>query len=261
MHTDLLQTDQVAFEKKGSVGIVTLQRPEVRNAISVEMAEAIEALVEYCETDRDIRACIITGCGTVFCAGADLKEVAQGRGEGLMRPDSGFAGFVYAQKTKPWIAAVQGPAHGGGTEIALSCDMIVASRTANFALPEAKRGIIAGASGAFRIARFLPPALAIEMVATGKPIDAEKACFFGMINAVTEPDDVLDTALSLAEEIVACSPLSVRETLAITRRAARGDEDQFRKLETQAIAAVMSGPDCREGAQAFLEKRAPEWKS
>lgn len=261
MQTDLLQTDQILFEKKGPVGILTLNRPQVRNAISAEMAEAIEAVVAHCDDDREIRACIITGVGPVFCAGADLKEVARGSEAGLVRPESGFAGFVYARKIKPWIAAVQGPAHGGGTEIALSCDMIVASREANFALPEARRGIIAGASGAFRIARFLPPALAIEMVATGKPIDAAKAHFHGMINAVTEPDALMDTAMSLAEDISACSPLSVRETLAITRRAARGDEDYFRQLENDAISAVMSGPDCREGAQAFIEERAPEWKS
>lgn len=261
MVTNLKQTDQVTFERKGSVGILTLQRPEVRNAISVEMVEAIEETVAHCENDREIRACIITGTGPVFCAGADLREVAQGREAGLVRPESGFAGFVYAKKSKPWIAAVQGPAHGGGTEIALSCDMIVAGKNANFALPEVKRGIIAGASGAFRIARFLPPALAIEMIATGKPIDAATAHAFGMINAVTEPEAVLDTALSLAEEIAACSPLSVRETLTITRRAALGDEDYFRSLEKKAVATVMSGPDCREGPLAFVEKRAPEWKS
>lgn len=261
MQTELSKSKQVAFERRGSVGIITLQRPEVRNAISVEMAEAIESIVAHCEDDPAIRACIITGSGPAFCAGADLKEVAQGRGAELVRPKSGFAGFVYAKKTKPWIAAVQGPAHGGGTEIALSCDMIVASRDANFALPEVKRGIIAGASGAFRIAQFLPPALAIEMVATGKPIDATKAHAFGMINAVTEPDAVLETAIALALDIAACSPLSVRETLAITRRAARGDEAYFRVLEQDAIATVMAGPDCREGAMAFIEKRAPEWKS
>ncbi|WP_144097938.1 enoyl-CoA hydratase/isomerase family protein [Croceicoccus sediminis] len=261
MQTEPLQTEQVAFEKRGAVGILTLQRPEVRNAISAQMAEAIESVVNHCENDPEIRACIITGSGPVFCAGADLKEVAQGRGADLVRPESGFAGFVYARKNKPWIAAVQGPAHGGGTEIALSCDMIVASRTANFALPEVKRGIIAGASGAFRIARFLPPALAIEMVATGRPIDAAKAHAFGMINAIAEPDDVLETAMALALDIAACSPLSVRETLAITRRAARGDESYFRGLESDAIATVMAGPDCREGAMAFIEKRAPQWKS
>ena len=254
-------TDQVLFEKKGTIGIIRLNRPAVRNAISVEMAKAIEQYIKKCETDSEIRVGIVTGTGPVFCAGADLKEVAQGREAGLVRPDSGFAGFVYAAKAKPWIAAVQGPAHGGGTEIALACDMIVAGKDTHFALPEARRGLIAGASGAFRIARSLPRSIATEIVTTGNPRDAERAYDLGLVNRLVETDQVLTAAIALAEQVAACSPLSVREALVLTRRASRGDEQMFREMEADAVASVMSGPDCREGAQAFVEKREPVWKS
>lgn len=261
MDTEIATTDQVRFERRGAIGLIVLDRPEVRNAISVEMAQAIESCVARCESDRDIRVGVIAGTGPAFCAGADLREVARGRGADLMRPESGFAGFVYAPRTIPWIAAVQGPAHGGGTEIALSCDMIVAARMAQFALPEARRGIIAGASGAYRIARALPRAIAIELVTTGHALDAERAFALGLVNRLVDADAVLDTALDLAAQVAASSPLSVRETIAITRRAASGDEALFRQMERDAIARVMAGPDAREGATAFLEKREPVWKS
>jgi enoyl-CoA hydratase len=261
MTTEAVASEFVSLERRDAVGIIRLSRPAARNAISAVMAEAIEGYVAAVEADRTIRVGIIAAEGPVFCAGADLKDVAAGKATQLMRPLTGFAGFVYAPRAKPWIAAVQGPAHGGGLEIALSCDMIVASTAANFALPEVKRGIIAGASGAYRIARSLPRVIAAEMVTTGLPLDATRAFAAGLVNRLVAPEDLLEATLELAAAVAANSPLSVRESLAVTRRAASGDEAMFRGLEAQAIARVMNGPDAIEGATAFVEKRAPVWKS
>lgn len=254
-------TEQVQFERIGNVGVIRLNRPEAHNAISVAMAEAIERLVARVEADRELRVGMVAGAGKSFCAGADLKEVAAGRGPSLMRPHTGFAGFVYAPRAKPWIAAVQGAAHGGGTEIALACDMVVAGESASFGLTEARRGLIAGAGGAYRIARAIPRAIAIEVVTTGIPLPAARAHAVGLINRLVPTEAVFDEALALAEVVAANSPLSVRESLALTRLAANGDEALFRARQDEAVARVVAGPDLIEGAQAFVEKRAPVWRS
>ena len=250
------------FERVGAhVAVITLNRPRVHNAIDVAMAEAIERHVAEVEADDDIRVGIVAANGQSFCAGADLREVAAGRGAALSRPETGFAGFVYAHRRKPWIAAVQGAALGGGTEIALACDMVVAGEAASFGLPEVRRGLIAGAAGAYRIARAVPRALALEIAVTGQPIDAWRAHAAGLVNRVVDPGRVLDEALALAALITANSPLAVRETLRITRSSIDLDEERLRAVQDQAIATVLAGPDITEGATAFVEKRAPVWRT
>lgn len=252
----------MTFELVGDhIAVIRLNRPEAHNAISAAMAEAIEGFVARVEADASIRVAIVAARGKSFCAGADLKEVAAGRGAGLVRPESGFAGFVYAPKRKPWIAAVQGPALGGGTEISLSCDMIIAGEQATFGLPEVKRGLIAGASGAFRIARALPRAIALEVVASGVALSARRAYELGLANRVVDTESVLSEAIKMATIVAANSPLAVRETLEITRAASSGYEAELRQIQDRALAVVLAGPDAIEGATAFVEKRAPVWRT
>lgn len=251
----------VTLERNGPIATLTLRRPETRNAINVPMAEAIESYVAETEADPAIRVAILAAEGPVFCAGADLAEVAAGRGMSLARPKTGFAGFVQSERTKPWVAAVQGPAHGGGTEIALACDMIVAGDTASFTLPEVRRGLIAGAGGAYRITRFLSRPLAIEMLLTGQSVSAQRAYDLGMVNRMVPAADVAATAHDLAETIAANSPLSIRETLKVVRAAADMGEADLLRIQKEAVETVLAGPDVREGATAFIEKRAPEWKT
>jgi len=243
------------------VARLTLNRPKARNAISAAMAETIERLVGEVEADREIRVGIVAANGPAFCAGADLKEVAAGRGAALMTPTAGFAGFVYGSRKKPWIAAVHGPAHAGGAEIALACDMIVAGEEASFGLPEVKRGMIPGAGGAFRITRVLPRPLALELVTTGAAIDARRAYEIGLINRVVPTDRVIDEAIALASAIAENSPMAVREVLQLTKSAADREDEALRKLELDSIGRLLTSPDLVEGATAFVEKRAPVWRT
>lgn len=253
---------EVLFERVGDhVALVTLNRPAVHNAVNVAVAEALEGYVMQIEADRSIRAAVLASRGSSFCAGADLREVAAGRALQLARPETGFAGFVYACKTKPWIAAVQGPAYGGGTEIALACDMIVAGEKAGFGLPEVKRGLIAGAGGAYRVTSVLPRPVAIEMVVTGEPIAARRAYELGLVNHLVDAGEEVNTALRLAETIARNAPLSVRESLRLTRAAADRGEAENRKLQDEVVANVLASPDLAEGAKAFIERRAPVWTS
>jgi enoyl-CoA hydratase/carnithine racemase len=255
-------TAQVRAEKVGRhVAILTLDRPDAHNAINGDMALAIERHVATFEADPDIRVCIFAASGTSFCAGADLREIAAGRGMSLSTPDGGFAGFVYAPKRKPWIAAVQGAALGGGTEIALSCDIVIAGEVASFGLTEVRYGLIAGAGGVFRLARILPRAIAIEMVISGISISAEKALLWGLVNQIVPTGDLRDAAIAMADRIAAQSPLAVRESLALARRSVDVDDQTLRVMQESAITAVLAGEDVTEGAAAFIEKRAPKWRT
>jgi enoyl-CoA hydratase/carnithine racemase len=164
------------------IALATLNRPEVRNAVNGALARALEAVVVETEADPDIGAVVLTGAGDgVFCAGADLKEVAAGRGDELFTAQGGFAGFVYAQRRKPWIAAVNGKALAGGCEIVLACELVVAAEHAVFGLPEVSRGLIAAAGGLIRLPRALPRHLALELVMTGDPLDVRRAEMHGLV--------------------------------------------------------------------------------
>jgi enoyl-CoA hydratase/carnithine racemase len=243
------------------VAVLRLNRPQARNAISAAMARAIEQCVDEIEGDPDIRIAIVAAKGPSFCAGADLKTIAAGEGASLITERYGFAGFVHSPRKKPWIAAVHGAAHAGGAEIALACDMIIASTDANFALPEVKRGVIAGSAGSYRITRLLPRAIALELVATGAPMGAQRAYDLGMVNRVVPADRLLDEAFDLARAIAENSPMAVREGMHVTRSAADRDEDELRRLQDEALERLIAGPDMIEGAKAFVEKRAPVWRT
>lgn len=242
------------------VALVTLRRPEARNAVNGALALALDRIVKATEADDDVRVVVLTGAGGLaFCAGADLKEVSQGRLDGLMTDDGGFAGFVRAKRDKPWIAAVDGFALAGGCEIALACDMIVASEDAAFGLPEVTRGLIAAAGGLFRLPRALPRALAFELIATGGRLPAASALAFGLVNRVVPKARTLPEAIALATAISGNAPIAVRESLAVARRAYDLDDATLARLSDEAQARVMLTEDFREGPVAFIEKRAPRW--
>lgn len=242
------------------VALVTLCRPAARNAITPQIAHLLEEIVAEVERSDDISVAILTGEGDrAFCAGADLNEVAAGRLDDCFTPAGGFAGFVNAKRSKPWIAAVNGPALAGGFEIVLACDLAIASDTAIFGLPEVKRGLIASAGGLYRLPRVLPRVLAMEMIATGRAIGADQALAMGVINRVTSQQDLLEAAKSLASEICANAPLAVRESVRIARAASGFDDDELRGAAEAAQAILQATSDYSEGATAFLEKRKPNW--
>ena len=250
---------EVLYEVDGHVATLTLNRPDQRNAVSPELALALEAAVQRFEQDDDVWVAVLTGAGPNFCAGADLKAIAAGRGAELSTQAGGFAGFVRCPRTKPVIAAVRGFALAGGTELVLACDLVVAGRDAQFGLPEVTRGIVAAAGGLFRLPRVLPPARAMELVLTADRLGAEEAHRWGMVNALVEPDDVLSAARELAERICRNAPLAVRESLAIARDALRIDDAEGWERSRAAMERVRDSEDAREGVQAFVEKRPARW--
>jgi enoyl-CoA hydratase/carnithine racemase len=250
------------FERVGEhVAVITLNRPEVRNAVNAELACAVEALVERIETDDMIRAGILTSSNDrVFCAGADLAELAQGK-VGMNTPRGGFAGFIDFPRRKPWIAAVRGKALGGGLELCLACDMIVAGDDSEFGLPEVKRSLMAGAGGVHRLPQAIPRHIALEMIATGNPVGAERAAALGLANRIVPSAAVLAAAVALAQEIATNAPIAVRESLAIARRAGDESDSTLRDRMTLAYRILGKTSDFGEGPRAFIEKRAPIWQN
>ncbi|WP_199553895.1 enoyl-CoA hydratase-related protein [Sandaracinobacteroides hominis] len=245
----------------GHIGLVRLNRPDKRNAVNGDLAAALDWIVKATEADPEIRVVILGSTSDgAFCAGADLSEISKGRGHMLSTNDGGFGGLARANREKPWIAAVAAPALAGGCELALSCDMIVASENSRFGLPEVKRGLFAGAGGVFRLTRRLPAAIAYELVATGDPLDAPRAYALGLVNRLTTADKVLDEAIALAKAISVNAPLSVRESLKVSRMSFDAAEEELWKISNNTSAKVFSSEDAKEGPVAFLEKRAPVWK-
>jgi enoyl-CoA hydratase len=254
--------DEVLYETlEGGVVLVTLNRPEKRNAVNAALASALDAAVKRAEGDPDVRAVILTSSNDkTFCAGADLAAVTQGEGPKLSTPDGGFAGFVKARRKKPWIAAVHGSALAGGCELCLACDMIVAADDSQFGLPEPKRGLLAGAGGVTRLPRAIPRHIALEMAATGDPLDADRAYALGLINRKVRSDAVLDEAVALARRIGANAPLAVQEALGLARAAADMTDDEAWGPTDEALARLRVTEDFKEGPLAFVEKRPPVWK-
>jgi crotonobetainyl-CoA hydratase len=252
-------------ELRGHVMIVTLNRPRALNAVNAAMTRAVADALERADHDREIRALIITGSGQrAFCAGADLKAVA--RGEQLTPPGYerfGFAGYVAHFIRKPTIAAVNGFALGGGTEIALASDLVIAAESAAFGLPEVTRGIFAAAGGAFRLPQQLPWKIGLELLFTGDPIDAATAQRHGLVNRVVPDEQVLPTAIALAQRIAQNAPLSVQASKQLAYGALDdrlpGEDDRW--AQNNAVTGwLMSSEDAREGPLAFAEKRQPVWQ-
>lgn len=256
MISDAVLTKKVADH----VMLVTINRPDARNAVNGDVAQGLERAVLESEKDPNIWVVILTGAGDkAFCAGADLKAVSAGTAGGLSTPGGGFAGFVHQPRTKPWIAAVNGFALAGGTEIALSCDLIVAIEEAAFGLPEVKRGLVAAAGGLYRLPRALPKAIALELIMTGAHFDAKRAFHHGLINRLVPRDQLMPEALKLASEICENAPIAVRESLGIARQALDLDDAALREASGVAARRNAATEDYKEGPRAFIEKRAPRW--
>jgi enoyl-CoA hydratase len=250
----------VEVEVRGRVVIMTIRRPEARNAVNQAVAVGMEEGIDRLEDDDDLWVGIVAAEGPVFSAGADLKEVAADNIGALVTKRGGFAGIANRERSKPMIAAVDGPALAGGCEIALSCDAIVASRQAAFGIPEVKRSLVAAAGGLFRLPRVLPRNIALEMAMTGDPIDAERAYGFGMVNQLVEPGEVIGAALALADRICANAPLAVRASRRVVLDGANADDAAAWEMTNAAMANVFGSEDFQEGPRAFIEKRAPNWK-
>lgn len=251
----------VLFERIGQhIALFALNRPKARNAVDDTIVAGLSEAVRWTEAERDIRAVILcSSTPGIFCAGADLKMIAAGEAERLRNASGGFAGFVFASRAKPWIAAVDGLALAGGFEIALACDMIVASDVSSFALPEVRRGLFAGAGGLMRLPRLLPRMIALELIATGSPLSASRACEFGLVNRLTPPEGARAAAIELAAAICEAAPVAVRESLAIARQSADLSEEALRELVEEGRERLKKTADFVEGPKAFIEKRPPSW--
>lgn len=256
--------ETVLFEQHGHIALITINRPEAMNSVNEQLSKEMGIVLEEFAQDPNLWVAVITGAGEKsFCAGADLKEFAAGRS---VIPEEtahwGFGGIVQHFVPKPIIAAVNGFALGGGTEIALSCDLIVASERASFGLPEVKRGIIAGAGGLLRLPRQIPLKVALETVFTGEPLSAADALRWGLINRVVPHDQVVATAMNLAEKICENAPVSVRASKEIIYRGLdvplNYPPDAW-DVNSKYLAIVMASEDFKEGPKAFAEKRKPNW--
>lgn len=245
----------------GDVAIITINRPQARNAISAEAARLIGEAVQALESDPQVRVGILTGAGDhAFCAGADLKEMAGQTGARPSTAEGGFGGFVDAARRKPWIAAVNGVALAGGLELMMACDFAVAVQGARFGLPEVRRGLAASANGLFMLPRLVPRGLALEMLATGEPISGERALAAGLVNRLVEPRCALPEALRLARVIAGNAPLAVASSLELARCALDHDEADLR-LRAKAIGdRIRETHDAREGPRAFAEGRPAVWQ-
>lgn len=255
----------VLVEQREHVLVIVINRPQAMNSVDAEVSAGVGAALEQAEADPAVRAVVITGAGDrSFCAGADLKAI--GRGESILAPgheEWNLAGYVRHPISKPTIAAVNGFALGGGTELVLASDLAVAAETATFGLPEVARGLFAAAGGAFRLPEQLPRKVAMEMILTGEPITAARALELGMINRVVPADQVLDAALELANRVAANAPLAVQASKRVALGIVDGRlaDDASWEQSNREIVAVAGTEDVREGTLAFMQKRKPEWQA
>lgn len=258
---DDTQPSVVLEERRGSTALVTLNRPEARNAVNPAITDAMTTVLDSLAADGDVRAVVLTGAGEVFCAGMDLKAAAAGKAHGSSHPEHGFGSLTTRDFRKPMVAAVNGAALAGGFELVLACDLCVASSAARFGIPEVRRGLMAVAGGLIRLPRRIPRAVALELAMTGDAIDAERARELGLVNRVVDAGSVVDEALRLAERIAENAPLAVRTSRRIIRESADLDESAAWDLQAELAREVFTHDDAREGPRAFAEKRPPRWTS
>ena len=249
----------VDIDTRGHTEIIIINRPDARNAVNDEVARGIESALDRLEDDDDLWVGILTGVPPVLSAGADLKMIGAGRAANLQTKRGGFGGIVRRARTKPLIPAVDGPALAGGTEMVLACDLVVASTTATFGIPEVKRSLVAAAGALFRLPRRLPLNVAMECALTGDPIGAVAAHQFGLVNELCEPGMALQRALELAGRITSNAPVAVRATRRIVLGSLVADEGAAWRLSTDGFAEASASEDFKEGIDAFVEKRPPVW--
>jgi enoyl-CoA hydratase len=248
----------VLTERRDGVLVITLNRPDARNAVNAALAEGVGAALDELDADKELRVGVLTGAGKGFSSGMDLKAFVAG--ESPYVEGRGFAGITRRSSRKPLIAAIEGFAVAGGFEVALSCDLIVASKGARLGIPEVKRSLVAAAGALFRLPRRIPYHLAMELALTGEPIDSERGHQLGLVNRLAEPGGALDAALELAGEIVKNGPLALIASKEIVQESRDWTEEESWEKQGPIAGPVMGSEDAREGATAFAEKRDPVWK-
>lgn len=251
--------ESVLVEALDGILLITLNRPNARNAIDLDVAQRVSDALDLLDASADLHVGVIAANGPAFCAGMDLKAFARGE---IPRPEPrGFAGIVKRPAQKPLIAAVDGAAMGGGFEIVLACDLIVASDRAVFGLPEVTRGLTANGGGLMRLPSRIPHHHAMELILIGRPIDAARAVELGLVNRLTSAGEALPVALGLAAAVAANAPLATMASKRVVLESPQWPlEDAFARQE-QIVAPVRSSADAAEGARAFAEKRRPQWTS
>ncbi|MEI8238954.1 MAG: crotonase/enoyl-CoA hydratase family protein [Actinomycetota bacterium] len=258
-------SDIVQYEAHGHIALITLNRPEARNAVNGDVAQAMEAAIDQMEDDPNVWVGIITANTEgqerpVFCAGADLKAINSGQAGGLSTARGGFAGFVYRERKKPVIVAVDGLATAGGCEIVLGADLVVATTRSSFGLAEVKRNLIAGAGGLFRLPRAIGRNAAMEVILTGEPLPAERAYHLGLVNRLVEPGKAVEEAMVLAGKICEAAPLAVWASRKVVLASSSADEAALIDLTNAEFGGIMRSEDTKEGLTAFIEKRTPNWQ-
>ena len=250
--------EAVLTEAEGGVLLITLNRPDARNAVNAALAAGVAAALERLDGDDDLQVGILTGAGKGFCAGMDLKAFVQGESPHV--EGRGFAGIVQGPPRKPIIAAIEGFAVAGGLEVALACDLIVAARGAKLGIPEAKRSLVAAGGALLRLPQRMPYHLAMEMALTGDPISAERGAEVGLVNRLAEPGEAVAVARELAAAVAANGPLALEASKRILVEAQDWSEDEAWQKQGEIAGPVFGSEDAREGATAFAEKRPPVWK-
>jgi enoyl-CoA hydratase len=253
-----MSEEAILTETRDGVLIITINRPEARNAVNGGVATGMAAALDRLDAEDDLRVGIVTGAGGYFSAGMDLKAFVQG--ESPYAGDRGFAGITQRSSRKPLIAAIEGFALAGGFEVALSCDLIVASREARFGIPEVKRSLVAAGGALLRLPRRIPYHLAMELALTGEPIGAERAYELGVVNRLAEPGTALETALALAGAIVKNAPLALIASKQIIEQSPEWSAEEMWAKQGEVSGPVFTSEDAREGATAFAEKREPTWR-
>jgi enoyl-CoA hydratase len=248
----------VRSQRRERILLVTINRPDQRNAVNAAVAAGIAAALDQLDADRNLSVGVLTGAGKGFCAGMDLKAFVAGERPHV--PGRGFAGIVQRPPEKPLIAAIEGFAVAGGLEVALACDLIVAARGARLGIPEVKRSLVAAGGALLRLPRTLPRNVAMELALTGEPIDAERGYELGLVNRLAEPGQALADALTLAQTIAANGPLALAATKRVMVEGADWPDHEFFERQSEIVTPVMTSEDAREGATAFAEKRDPVWK-
>jgi len=248
--------DSILRERQGRILVITINRPEARNAVNLAVSQGLADAVDELDNDPGLSVAVVTGAGGNFCAGMDLKAFAAG--EQVAIPGRGI-GFTERPPRKPLIAAVEGYALAGGTEVVLATDLVVASTTARFGIPEVKRGLIAAGGGLLRLPQRIPYQKAFELALTGETFTAEQGEAWGFVNVLTEPGKALEGAIELAEKISANGPLAVAVTKEILIESEDWSRAEMWQKQMELIIPVFTSNDAREGAVAFAEKRAPNW--
>jgi len=251
-------TTEVRTETIGSSLLITIDRPKARNAVNAAVAAGLSTALDQLEADPGLRVGVLTGAGGTFSAGMDLKAALAGESPEI--PGRGFGGLTQARTTKPLIAAVEGWAMGGGFELALGCDLIVAAGEARFGLPEVSRGLIAAGGGVIRLPKRIPYHLAMELLLTGEPVTGERAGRLGIANRVVPAGEALAAALQLAERIEQNAPLALAAVKELVRAAEGAPEEEAFAVQSGQMARLAASADVREGMTAFTERRSPVWQ-